>query len=139
MRVDVGDQEAADAGLGLGRSDALAQAIDNRSEILAGGQVAGRREEHLAIAQAVGCPVDQRLVRDASPVSPVDERLLDEPEDCKERIERVVAVEVRRIVDRQWSSGLACELDDGRSPDRALDMAVQLDLRDPVECVAWFS
>ena len=137
--VDVGDQEAADADLGLGRGDALAQAVDDRSEILAGGQVAGRREEHLAIAQAVGCAVDQRLVRDASPVSPIDERLLNEPEDRQERIERVVAVEVRRIVDRQRPAGLACELDHGLGPDRALDMAVQLDLRDPVECVAWFS
>ena len=79
--VDVGDQPAADVMLRLSRSDALGQTVDDRSEILAGSQVARRREKHLAVAQAVGGAVDERLVRDASPVSPIDERLLDEPED----------------------------------------------------------
>ena len=106
------------------------------AEVLAVGEVAGRGEEHLAVAQPVGRRVDERLVRHPRPVVAGPEELLDQPEDVEERVERVVAIQLGRVVDRQGPSGLAGQLDDGRGPHRPLDMTVQLHLGDPVEHVA---
>ena len=57
--VHVADQRAADAGGGLGPRDPLGQPGDDLAEVLAGREVARRREEHLAVAEAVGVPVDR--------------------------------------------------------------------------------
>jgi hypothetical protein len=77
--------------------------------------------------------VDERLVGDLGPIVWRGQSLLDEPEDREERIQGVVAVEAGRIVDGQWPTGLACQLQDRRRADRALDVAVQLDLGNQVE------
>jgi hypothetical protein len=83
----------------------------------------------------VGYPIQERLVRRARPVVGCGQQLLHEPEDLEERVERGVAVEIGRVVDREWASGLARQLDDGRGTDGPLDVAVQLDLGERIEDV----
>ena len=68
--VDIGDQHAANVHLRLGGVDPVGQTRHDRAQVLAGGQVARRREEHLAVAKPVGGAVDERLVRDPGPVVP---------------------------------------------------------------------
>src|SRR5258705_4312102 len=97
--------------------------------------MACRREERLAVAQPMGDGVDEGLVGDALTVRGLGERLLDQPEDRQERVERRVAIELLGVLDRERAPGLPGELDDGRRADGALDVAVQLDLRDRVEHV----
>ena len=80
--------------------------------------------------------VDERLVGDPGPIGWRGQSLLDEPEDREERIERIVAVEAGRIVDGQRPPGFAGQLQDRGRADRALDVAVQLDLRNQVEGIA---
>ena len=76
--------------------------------------------------------VDERLVGDALPVRGLDEGSLDQPEDGEERIERGVAVELRRIFDGERPAGLPGELQHRLRAHAALDVTVQLDLRDRV-------
>jgi hypothetical protein len=131
--VDVADEQAAGAGLGLGRRCALRQAGDDVGQVLSGGQVAGGCEERLAVDEAVGRAVDRRLVREPRPVGAVAEHALDDPEDLEERVEAGVAVHRRRVLVGQRDPVLLRQLGDGRRPHRALDVAVQLDLRELLE------
>ena len=134
--IHVGDQRGSHPGVGLGRRDPRGQPVDDAPEIVSGGEVARGREERLAVAQPVGRGVDQRFVRDPLPVRGLDERLLDQPEDGQEGVERRVAVQLRGVLDGQWPPGLPCELEHRPGPHGALDVAVQLDLGDRVVQVA---
>jgi hypothetical protein len=60
------------------------------------------------------------------------EDFLDHPEDREERIERGVAVELSRILDGKGPAGLSGQLQHGLRTYAALDVTVQLDLRDLV-------
>ena len=115
--VDVADEHAPRAGLRFRGLDAIGQAADDVAKALAGGQMPCGREERLAVAQAVGRGVDDGLAGDAGPVVRIVEELLDEPEDGQKSIERVVPVELGRILRRQPVAVLARQLDDGRRPD----------------------
>ena len=111
--VDVADERAPHSGLALGRLDALGQAGDDLGKRLPCGEMTSRREEHLPVAQAMRCRIDDRLVRDARPVIPVADQLLDEPEDRQERVERLEPIQLRRVLARELPAVLASQLDDG--------------------------
>jgi hypothetical protein len=83
----------------------------------------------------MGSAVDERLVGDAGPVISGHQRFLDEPEDREERIQRVIAVELGGVVDREWAPGLGGQIHDGGGTSRAFDVAMQFDFGDPVVSV----
>ena len=134
--VDVRDEHAANARLGLGGLDPVGEAGHDRAQVLTRGEVPRRREEHLSVAQAVSGGVDERLVGDPRPVFGCDKRLLDEPEHGEERIQRVVPIELSGVVDRKRPAGLRGQLKDSTRADGPFDVAVQLDLGDSVEWIA---
>ena len=93
------------------------------------GEVPGRREERLPVDHAVGGAVDDALVGQPRPVVAAHQRRLAEPEHVEEPVERVVAVE--RRPDRRSAASTSFALASSTSvcgPQRALDVAVQLDL-----------
>jgi hypothetical protein len=100
-------------GLALGQLDSLAQAGDDLAKRLSCREVTSRREEHLSVAQAMRRRIDDRLVRDARPVFPVADQLLDEPEDREERVERFEPIQLRRVLGWELPAVLASQLDDG--------------------------
>ena len=76
--------------------------------------------------------MDDRLVRGALPVLRRREHRLHEPEDLEEPVQRVERVEVLDAWRRKLVPVLGRELGDGRRRDRPFEVAVQLDLGQPV-------
>ena len=88
-----------------------------------------RREEHLPVPHTGRGGDRQRLVRDAVDVVGVLEAAADQVEDAEEVGEVVVAVELGRIVDAEVDAVLAGQLGDGVRRRGALDVHMELDLR----------
>jgi hypothetical protein len=76
----------------------------------------------------LGGAVDDALVREARPVVAARERRLHQPEHAQEGVERVVSIELGRVVSRQRDRVAAGQFDQRCGSHRALDMTMQLHL-----------
>lgn len=131
--IHVADEHDPGPGLLLARSEAALKPEHDLLEVLTAGQMSGRGEEALAIDHPVGSAVDHRLVGETSPVVAGLEARLSKPEDLQEPVEAVEPVEPQGIAGREREAPVLGERDQGFRADRALDLAVQLDLGQVVE------
>ncbi len=128
--VDVEDHAADDGVVGLGVPDPRRDARPDGVERDTVTEEERRGEEHLAIPHAGGGGDRECLVRDAVDVVGVLQAAADHVVDAEEGGEVVVAVEVGRVVDAEVDAVLAGELGDGVRRGGALDVHVELDLRE---------
>ena len=102
LAVDVGDEAAPHAEVGLGGADAVDEAVDDRRHRHATRGVQRRVEEHLAVLEVAELhAVLERLVRDAGEVVAVDHRRVHQPEDLEELVDGVVVVDLVDVGGRQ--------------------------------------
>ena len=127
--VDIEDQPTPSSGLPLGCLEPRIETSDDVGELLPVLQMASRSEEGLPVAETVSRTVDDRLEREAFPILGRSKNALNEPEDRQEAGQVVVGEQLLDAGGRERNTMRGRQLGDSLRAHRALDMAMQFDLR----------